>query len=81
MVHERPGLLPPDESNSSPLTRRPPKTSPLGRLLELRGRAVREGASTAATYVGSLRRSAPRKEALRTAELVKNAHRLVATLG
>ncbi len=63
------------------MTRRPPKTTPLGRLLELGGLAVRAGASTAATYVSSLGRAAPRKEALRTAELVKNAHRLVTTLG
>ncbi|MFN7988595.1 MAG: AarF/ABC1/UbiB kinase family protein [Thermoanaerobaculia bacterium] len=63
------------------MTRRPPKTTPFGRLLELGGLAVRAGASTAATYVSSLGRAAPRKEALRTAELVKNAHRLVTTLG
>ena len=63
------------------MTRRPPKTSPLGRLLELGGLAVRAGTSTAATYVASLGRPAPRKDEIRTAELVKNAHRLVATLG
>ena len=63
------------------MTRRPPKTSPLGRLFELGGLAFRAGASTAATYVSSLGKAAPRKEELRTAELVKNAHRLVTTLG
>lgn len=63
------------------MPRRAPKTSPLGRLLELGRLAVRAGTSTAATYVGSLGRSAPKKEEVRTAELVRNAHRLVATLG
>lgn len=63
------------------MTRRPPKTSALARLLELGSLAVRAGASTAAAYVSSLGKPAPRREALRTAELVRNAHRLVTTLG
>ena len=63
------------------MTRRRPKTSPLGRLLELGSLAVRAGASTAATHLSTALRSAPVREARRTEELVRNAHRLVATLG
>jgi predicted unusual protein kinase regulating ubiquinone biosynthesis (AarF/ABC1/UbiB family) len=63
------------------MTRRPPKTSPLGRLFELGSLAARAGASTVASRLSGIGRSAPAREALRTADLVKNAHRLVATLG
>ncbi len=63
------------------MTRRPPKTSPLGRLFELGSLAARAGASTVASRLAGIGRSAPAREALRTADLVKNAHRLVATLG
>ncbi len=63
------------------MTRRPPKSSPLGRLLELGGLAVRAGASTVASRVSGIGRSAPVREALRTEDLVRNARRLVATLG
>lgn len=63
------------------MTRRPPKTTAFSRLLELGGLAARAGASTAASYLGSLARPAAAREGLRTAELVKNARRLVATLG
>ncbi|MBK9969151.1 MAG: AarF/ABC1/UbiB kinase family protein [Holophagales bacterium] len=63
------------------MTRRSPKTSPLGRLFELGSLAARVGASTVASRFSSLGRSAPVREALRTADLVKNAQRLVATLG
>lgn len=63
------------------MTRRPPKTSPLGRLFELGSLAARAGASTVASRLSAIGRSAPAREALRTADLVKNAHRLVATLG
>ncbi len=63
------------------MTRRPPRTSPLGRLFELGSLAARAGASTVASRLSGIGRSAPAREALRTADLVKNAHRLVATLG
>jgi predicted unusual protein kinase regulating ubiquinone biosynthesis (AarF/ABC1/UbiB family) len=63
------------------MTRRPPRTSPLGRLFELGSLAARAGASTIASRLSEIGRSAPAREVLRTAELVKNAHRLVATLG
>lgn len=63
------------------MTRRSPKTTAFGRLLELGGLAARAGASTAASYLGSLGRPTAAREELRTAELVKNAHRLVSTLG
>ena len=63
------------------MTRRPPKTSPFGRLFELGSLAARAGASTVASRLSGIGRSAPAREALRTADLVKNAHRLVATLG
>jgi predicted unusual protein kinase regulating ubiquinone biosynthesis (AarF/ABC1/UbiB family) len=63
------------------MTRRAPKTSPLGRLLELGSLAVRAGTSTLVSHVATLGRSAPARETIRTAELVRNAHRLVATLG
>ncbi len=61
--------------------RRPPKTSAFGRLFELGSLAARASASTAVSYVSGLGRAKPVREELRTAELVKNAHRLVATLG
>ncbi len=63
------------------MTRRPPKTSALGRLFELGSLAARAGASTVVSHLGGLGRSAPVREARQTAELVKNARRLVATLG
>ena len=63
------------------MTRRPPKTSPLGRLFELGSLAARAGASTAASYISGLGRPAATREALRLEELVRNARRLVATLG
>ena len=63
------------------MPRRPPKTSSLGRLLELGGLAVRAGTSTAASFVSSLGRPAARREEIRIEELVRNARRLVATLG
>lgn len=63
------------------MPRRPPKTSSMGRLLELGGLAVRAGTSTAAAFVSSLGRPAARREELRVEELVRNARRLVATLG
>ena len=63
------------------MPRRPPKTSSLGRLLELGGLAVRAGTSTAASFVSSLGRPAAAREALQLEELVRNARRLVATLG
>lgn len=63
------------------MTRRRPKTSPVGRLLELGSLAVRAGVSTATTHLATALRSAPAREARRTEELVRNAHRLVATLG
>jgi len=63
------------------MARRPPKTSALGRLFELGGLAVRAGASTVASRLAGIGRTAPTREALRSADLVKNAHRLVATLG
>jgi predicted unusual protein kinase regulating ubiquinone biosynthesis (AarF/ABC1/UbiB family) len=63
------------------MTRRPPKSSAFGRLLELGGLAVRAGVSTVGARIAEVGRPAPRKAELRTAELVRNAHRLVATLG
>lgn len=63
------------------MTRRSPKTSPLSRLFELGSLAARVGAATVASRFSALGRSAPVREALRTADLVKNAQRLVATLG
>jgi predicted unusual protein kinase regulating ubiquinone biosynthesis (AarF/ABC1/UbiB family) len=63
------------------MTRRPPKSSALGRLLELGSLAVRAGVSTVGARIAEVGRPAPRKAELRTAELVRNAHRLVATLG
>lgn len=56
------------------------KTS-LGRLFELGSLAVRAGASTALTGVAGLLRSAPVREERNRKELVRNAERLVATLG
>jgi len=63
------------------MTRRPPKSSAFGRLLELGSLAVRAGVSTVGARIAEVGRPAPRKAELRTAELVRNAHRLVATLG
>ncbi len=63
------------------MTRRAPRTSPLGRLFELGGLAVKAGASTVATHVSTLLGPAPAREARRTAELVRNARRVVETLG
>jgi len=63
------------------MTRRPPKSSAFGRLLELGSLALRAGVSTVGARIAEVGRPAPRKAELRTAELVRNAHRLVATLG
>jgi len=63
------------------MTRRPPKTSRLGRLFELGSLAARAGASTVVSRLSGVGRPAPAREALRSADLVRNAHRLVATLG
>ena len=63
------------------VTRRPPKTSRLGRLFELGSLAARAGASTVVSRLSGVGRPAPARAALRSADLVKNAHRLVATLG
>ena len=63
------------------MPRRRPKTSPLGRLLSLGGLALRAGTSTLVSQVAALGRSVPVREARRLEELVRNAHRLVATLG
>lgn len=63
------------------MTRRPPKTSSLGRLFELGSLAARAGASTVVSRLAGIGRPAPTREALRSADLVRNAHRLVATLG
>jgi predicted unusual protein kinase regulating ubiquinone biosynthesis (AarF/ABC1/UbiB family) len=63
------------------MTRRPPKTTRLGRLAELGSLAIRASASTVVSRLTGVGRSAPVREARRTADLVKNAHRLVTTLG
>lgn len=62
------------------MARRPVQT-PFGRLLELGSLAVRAGASTALTGVAGLLRSAPVREERNRSELVRNAERLVRTLG
>lgn len=63
------------------MARRPPRTSSFGRLLELGGLAVRAGTSTLASYVSGVGRPESAREARRMEELVRNARRLVSTLG
>lgn len=86
--HGRPGgALPPyhrrvpGERKPSRRRHREPVKTPLGRLFELGSLAARAGASTALTGVAGLLRSAPSRQARNRAELVRNAERLVETLG
>ena len=60
---------------------RKPVQTPIGRLFELGSLAAKAGASTVLTGLGGLLRSAQSRDERNRAELVKNAQRLVETLG
>ena len=58
-----------------------PITSPLRRLLKLGGLVGKVGASLASTRIATLGRSAAERDERRTGNLVRNAARIVSTLG